>query len=63
MEYGKHVIQPFGIVSADRENDSRPDGGSIPSHLPPCMIKNLVFIHFGRRQCPTHNGTKIQHKG
>jgi hypothetical protein len=26
----KHVIQPFGIVSADRENDSCADGGSIP---------------------------------
>jgi hypothetical protein len=30
LEYGKHIIQPSGIVSADRENDSCADGGSIP---------------------------------
>jgi hypothetical protein len=27
LEYGKHVIQPFGIVLADWENDSCTDGG------------------------------------
>jgi hypothetical protein len=32
LEYGKHIIQPFGIVSADRENDSCADRGSIPVH-------------------------------
>jgi hypothetical protein len=32
LEYGKHIIQPFGIVLADQENDSCADGGSIPVH-------------------------------
>jgi hypothetical protein len=27
-------------------------------HLPLCMIRNSVFTHFGRRQCPIRNGTK-----
>jgi hypothetical protein len=35
LEYGKHIIQPFGIVSADRENDSCADRGSIP--VPHCV--------------------------
>ncbi len=30
----------------------------INNRLPPCMIRSLVFTHFGRRQCPTRNGTK-----
>jgi hypothetical protein len=32
LEYGKHFIQLFGIVSADQENDSCVDRGSIPVH-------------------------------
>jgi hypothetical protein len=43
LEYSKHVIQPFGIVSTDRENDSCADGGSIPATV---YDQDLGFYSF-----------------
>ena len=52
LECGKHVIQPFGTVLADRENDSCTDGGSI--HVCHCVRSRTKFLLISAgEQCPT----------
>jgi hypothetical protein len=62
FEYDKHVIQPFGIVLADQENDSCADGGSIPVHHCVRPGTKLLLISAGDNVQPAMV-QKIQHKG
>jgi hypothetical protein len=62
LEYGKHIIQPFGIVLADWENDSCADGGSIPVRHCVRPGTKLLLILAGDDVQPAMV-QKIQHKG
>jgi hypothetical protein len=62
LEHGKHVIQPFGMVSADQKNDSCTDGGSIPVHHCVQPGTKLLLISAGDNVQPAMV-QKIQHKG
>ena len=42
LECGKHIIQPFGVVPTDRENNAGADGGSIPVRN--CVRSRTKFL-------------------